>query len=102
MAMANLRIVQHRDKLRFTQTRTGTCRPKLRPLHVGQCVYLLRQTQNSIDADTGLVIFCIAQVWKNGTLVLKGKDGRKMTKHGKNVDLATCQTWTAQSTIVQV
>ena len=59
MAMANLMIAHHRDKLRFTRTRTGTYRPKLRPLHVDQFVHVRRQTHNSIDADKGPAILRI-------------------------------------------
>ena len=68
MAMANLQIAQHRDKLRFTHTCTGTYQPKLKHLHVGQYVYLRRQTQNNMDADARSVILKVFQVHKNGTV----------------------------------
>jgi hypothetical protein len=38
MAMDNLSIAQHRDTLRFANTRSGNYKPKVRQFDVGDCV----------------------------------------------------------------
>lgn len=43
MAMANLRIAQHRDSLRYAHTKSGSYRPKVCKFEVGDFVYLQRQ-----------------------------------------------------------
>jgi len=40
MAMKNLSIAQHRDTLRYAHTRSGSYKPKVRQLDVGDFVYL--------------------------------------------------------------
>jgi len=46
MAMENLAIAQHRDKLRYARIKSGAYKPQLRRFQVGDYVYLQREAHN--------------------------------------------------------
>lgn len=72
MAMANLRIAQHRDSLRYAYTRSGSYRPKPRKFEVGDFVYLQRQVQDTLEPATARLILRVRGMKPSGVLVLEG------------------------------
>jgi hypothetical protein len=71
-AFDNLLIAQHRNKLRYTHTRSGHFKPKQHRFEVGDLVYLRRQPADSLDPKVGRLILRVKQDLGNGRLVLEG------------------------------
>ena len=85
MALQHLGIAQHRDSLRYARTRYGDYRPRIHVFSPGQPVYYKRQTRDTIDVPTTRVILRVVHVRKNGSVLLQGQCGRKITDHVKNI-----------------
>lgn len=98
MAMANLKIAQHRDSLRYAHTLSGSCRPKVRKFEVGDFVYVQRQIQDTLEPSTGCVILRVKALRPSGVLLLEGSDGCTTTDHSK--DCAPCHLPNLDATIV--
>src|SRR5450759_3025193 len=75
MMMQNLRIVQHRDTLRYAHTHGGSYRPKLCKFDIGDYVYLQRQTGDTLDTSAGRIILRVKEIRTSGVLVLEGSAG---------------------------
>ena len=56
MAMENLAIAQHRDRLRYARIRSGAYKPQLRRFRVGDYVYLQREAPTTLDVRAGRTI----------------------------------------------
>jgi len=81
-AMSNLRIAQHRDKLRYQIVRSGQYEPSGFKFVVGDFVYLRRRTVvNSLQPEARPGILRIVEVRPSGVLVLQGRCGTRTTAH---------------------
>ena len=85
----NLAIAQHRDRLRYAMTRSGTYLPKLRKFAPGDYVYLRRARDvSTIQVAAREVILRVVEVRDNGVILVMGKCGSTQTAH--HSDLAPC------------
>jgi hypothetical protein len=98
MAMENLSIAQHRDTLRYTHTRGGSYKPKVRQFDVGDFVYLQRQPNDTLDTSSGRTILRIKAIRPSSVLELQGADGRTIRDHSKNC--APCHLPNLDPTII--
>lgn len=79
-AMGNLRIAQHRDKLRYQHVRSGLYRPSSFKFLEGDFVYLRRRTVvNALQSEARPGIYRIKTVKPSGVLVLQGRCGSTMS-----------------------
>lgn len=84
-AGGNLSIAQHRDTLRYAKTRSGAYTPKLRRYSVGDFVYYRRRQPNStLDMSHYRNILKVVGINETGTLVLQGRDGKKLAANVLN------------------
>jgi hypothetical protein len=74
MAMENLSIAQHRDTLRYTHTRGGNYKPKVRQFDVSDFVYLQQQPIDILDTSSDRTILKIKAIRPSGVLELQGVD----------------------------
>ena len=79
LAMANLEIAQHRDKLRYAVTRSGAYLPRLFRFEVGDLVYIQREAKQATEPKTFPTVLVIVGFKDNGLAVLEGKDARQIT-----------------------
>jgi hypothetical protein len=84
IAFNNLAIAQHRDTLRYAQTRLGDYKLKLKRFEVGDLVYLKRQKADFMDPRVGRIILRIAKVEPNGRLLSEGRDCKQIRDHVEN------------------
>jgi len=84
MAMENLSIAQHRDTLRYSHTRGGSYKPKVRKFDVGDFVYLQRQPNDTLDTYSDRTILKIKAIRPSGVLELQGANGHTIRDHSKN------------------
>jgi hypothetical protein len=84
MAMENLSIAQHCDRLRYARIRSGAYRPQLRRFWQGDYVYLQREAPTTLDVRVGRTILWVKVVLPSDLLLLEGKDGIKCREHSKN------------------
>jgi hypothetical protein len=85
----NLAIAQHRDRLRYAMTRSGTYLPKLRKFVPGDYVYLRRAKQvSTLQIPARETILRVLEVRDNGVLLLQGRCGLTTTAH--HSELAPC------------
>ena len=97
LAMANLEIAQHRDKLRYAVTRSGAYLPRLFRFEVGDLVYIQREAKQATEPKTFPTVLVIVGFKDNGLAVLEGRDARQITVpvirlapcHLLNIDLTT-------------
>jgi hypothetical protein len=76
----HLAIAQHRDKLRYAQTRSGSYLPMVRKFSVGDFVYLRRPaTVNTLQITATQLIVRILALKLGGTVVVQGRCGTKRT-----------------------
>eukprot|EP00775_Hariotina_reticulata_P000616 gene616-biopygen1270 len=81
-AMENLAIAQHRDQLRYLQSRDPTYKPKLKHFHVGDFVHVQQLQRNStLQPRAQPVIYRVTEVKDTGVLLLQGKCGRTVSMH---------------------
>lgn len=81
-ALENLAIAQHRDQLRYLQSRDPTYRPKLRHFHVGDFVHVQQLQRNStLQPRAQTIIYRVKEVKDSGVLTLQGKCGRTISMH---------------------
>jgi hypothetical protein len=84
MAMENLSIAQHRDTLRYTHTRGGNYKPKVRQFDVSDFVYLQQQPIDILDTSSDRTILKIKAIRPSGVLELQGVDKWTIWDHSKN------------------
>jgi hypothetical protein len=81
-AMGNLRIAQHRDRLRYQIVRSGQYEPSGYKFVVGDFVYVRRRTVvNSLQPEARPGILRVVEVRPSGVLVLQGRCGTRTTAH---------------------
>ena len=86
MAMRNLAVAQAKDMPRYASTRGGFYTPKPKQYRVGDFVYVKRRATDTMDCSASQVILQVKQIKLDYTLVLRGKDGRVMTDHARNME----------------
>ena len=84
IAMHNLHIAQHRDKLRYATTRGGSYRPRQLKFEVGDYIYIRRQTQTTLDTGTSPRVLRVKTIQENGVLELQGADAQVTKENMKN------------------
>ena len=85
IAFTNLRSAQHRDGLRYMQTRSGWYRPRMIKFVPGHFVHVKRQNvTNTLMSDARPGIFRILEVRESGVIVVQGKCGTSMQVHSQN------------------
>ena len=85
LAMRNLAIAQQRDRHQYVGVHDhGWDRPKA-TFHVGQFVWVKRQTKGTLDTATHPQILRITEVRPSGVIILQGRDGRRIAEQQKNV-----------------
>jgi hypothetical protein len=82
----NLAIAQHRDKLRYAQTRSGSYLPQIRKFTVGDFVYLRNANLlNTLQISAKQIVVRILEVRDSGVIILQGKCGRTMSTHVSSI-----------------
>jgi len=82
MAGENLRIAQHRDKLRYARLRDGSYLPRIRRFEVGDFVYCKRhQRHTMLDIKAKPLVLRVHEVRPSGVLVLQGRCGGLVPVH---------------------
>jgi hypothetical protein len=84
IAFNNLSVAQHRDKLRYTKTRSETFALKLQRFVAGDFVYLKRQKADSLDPRVGRLVLRVKSVGSGSRLVLEGRDRKTVRDHVEN------------------
>jgi len=98
MAMENLSIAQHRDTLRYANTRGGSYKPKVRQFDVGDFVYLQQQPNDTLNTSSSCTILRIKVIMPLSVLELQGVDGCTIRDHSKNC--APCHLPNLDPTII--
>ena len=85
----NLAIAQHRDRLRYAQTRSGTYLPLVRKFTVGDFVYVRSPNLSStLQIAAKQLIARVLEVRDSGVVILQGKCGNTLSAHVSS--LAPC------------
>jgi hypothetical protein len=85
IAMQNLQIAQHRDKLKYSHVRSGNYLPKLRKFQIGDFVYRQRRDKsNTLETNARPEIYRIVDIRKSGVLILQGRCGTTIPEHSKH------------------
>lgn len=81
-AQGNLRIVQHRETLRYARMRSGGTLPVTRRFSTGDYVYHRKSGAcTSLDAKTKSNIYCVTELKPSGFIVLKGRCRATISAH---------------------
>ena len=92
-ALDNLDGAAERDSQRYEQRRTGVYRPsKVHWFREGDLVYTAQRRVNTLQPRAGQGIFRVVQVRPRGILVLQGRNGLTLHRHGKDVALCHLTT----------
>jgi hypothetical protein len=81
MAGDNLRIAQHRDKLRYAKLRSGAYTPQLRRYLAGDYVWVRKQHKAGLDIAAKQLILRVQEVRASGVLILQGRCGTLRAVH---------------------
>ena len=82
----NLAIAQHRDKLRYAQTRSGSYLPLVRKFMPGDYVYLRRpNSASTLQVPAQQTIARILEIKDTGVATLQGKCGQTRGVHVSNM-----------------
>jgi hypothetical protein len=81
IAMDNLRSAQHRDTLRYAETRSGHYRPKLKKYEVGDFVWVRHRQKTALEVGVKDVVYRVVSVKPSGVLKLQGKCGDTIDIH---------------------
>jgi hypothetical protein len=80
--MENLAIAQHRDQLRYLQSRDPSYKPKIKHFHVGDFVHVQQlQRHSTLQPRAQSVIYRVLEVKETRVLSLQGKCGRVISMH---------------------
>ena len=82
----NLAIAQHRDKLRYAQTRSGAYLPQVRKFTPGDFVYVRHPNLNStLEIPATQLIARVLEVRDSGVVILQGKCGQTLSVHVSSI-----------------
>jgi hypothetical protein len=86
---SNLKIAQHRDKLRYASTRDGSYVPKLRKFEPGDYVYLRRaNSTHTLQIPARQPIYRVVEMRPTGVVIIMGRCGNTDSVHAS--ELAPC------------
>jgi hypothetical protein len=81
IAGGNLATAQHRDSLRYAKMKGGGYSPRVRRFLPGDLAYVKNPNAAVLDSKVLPIILRVVRVYENGSLILQGRCGTKMSLH---------------------